>query len=236
MGRALPLLIVVMILGACTQRLVCPAYQSSFIYDKEAVRKKFSYFKEDSTPKVYTASKSKYLIAVPESYRKKYRRMQTVEMTPVYPVIPDSIKQQQEFQLAEADPLDSLGRKPGDQPDSIYAITKTKEKYNLDQDLYMWYFRELLVLPDVRAAMEKKNEEKGGPATAAAEKKEKKGMAGFFKNLFKKKPKNDSAAVAPPVTDVNGPQPPKEKKGGLFKKKTKEKETQPKKKEDGDGF
>lgn len=234
MLRSLLLVALMAVLGACTQRLVCPAYQSSFIYDKEAVRQKFSYFKPDSTPKIYTASKNKYLVAVPESYRKKYRKMQTVEMTSVYPVLSDSLKDQEDFQLAESDAPDSLAAigakvEPGD---SAYAITKTKEKYNMDQDLYMWYFREMLVLPDVRAAMEKKTEEKNGPA---AGKKEKKGIKGFFQNLFKKKPKNDSTALAPPdtVTDVNAPEQPK-KKGGLFKKKTEE--VPPKKKEGGDGF
>ena len=67
-------------LGSCTQKMICPAYQSSFIYDKEALRKKFSYFKEDSTPKMYTASRNKYLIGVPVSYKKKVRSLQTVEM------------------------------------------------------------------------------------------------------------------------------------------------------------
>ncbi len=235
MFRGLLLVALVALFGACTQRMVCPAYQSSFIYDKEAVRQKFSYFKEDSTPKVYTASKGKYLIAVPESYRKKYRKMQTVEMTPVYPVQPDSLKNKDEFQLAESDASDSLAASAAasDPGDSVYAITKTKEKYNLDQDLYMWYFREMLVLPDVRAAMEKKTDDKDGSKAA---KKEKKGFFGFFKNIFKKKPKNDSTALAPPatLTDVNGPAQPKKKKGGLFKKKTVD--APPKKKEDGDGF
>ena len=50
--------------SSCTQKMICPAYQSSFIYDKETLRKKFSYFKEDSTPKILTASKTKYLVAV----------------------------------------------------------------------------------------------------------------------------------------------------------------------------
>lgn len=231
MVRALLFFASISLLAACTQRLVCPAYQSSFIYDKEAVRQKFSYFQEDSTPKIYTASKNKYLIAVPESYRKKYRKMQTVEMTPVYPVIPDSLKQQENFQLAESDSLDSASV-AGQPVDSTYAITKTKERYNLDQDLYMWYFREMLVLPDVRAAMQKKSEAKDGSATT--EKKEKKGIAGFFQNLFKKKPKSDSTAVAPTDTGVNGPEQPKKKRGGLFKKKVDE--PPPKKKEDGDGF
>jgi hypothetical protein len=218
------------VLAACnTQRMVCPAYQSSFIYDKEAVRQKFSYFKPDSTPKIYTASKNKYLVAVPESYRKKYRKMQTVEMNPVYPVLPDSLGDQDQFAMAEVDNLDSARLAS---VDSVYAITKTKEKYNLDQDLYMWYFREMLVLPDVRAAMEKKKEE---PEGAAGGKKAKKGISGFFQNLFKKKPKSavDSTSVAAPTTGVDAPPQPEKKKGGLFKKKS---EPQSPAKKEGDGF
>lgn len=222
------------VLAACnTQRMVCPAYQSSFIYDKEAVKQKFSYFKPDSTPKIYTASKNKYLIAVPESYRKKYRKMQTVEMSPVYPA-PDSLKEKEEFMLAEVDLTDSaaVAQAKVEPGDSAYAITKTKEKYNLDQDLYMWYFREVLVLPDVRSALEKKSQE--GEEKATTGKKEKKGIKGFFQNLFKKKAKTDSTTVADPATtDVSAPAQPEKKKRGLFKKKTPD--PQPAKKEDG-GF
>jgi hypothetical protein len=225
------------VLSACnTQRMVCPAYQSSFIYDKEAARQKFSYFKPDSTPKIYTASKSKYLVAVPESYRKKYRKMQTVEMAPVYPMIPDSLKEQEDFLLAEVDLTDSvaLAQSTVAAGDSAYAITKTKEKYNLDQDLYMWYFREVLVLPDVRVSMKKKEEAAEGKSAGA--KKEKKGIKGFFQNLFKKKPKADSAQVAEPIaTGVNAPPQPEKKKGGLFKKK-KSPDPQPAEKKEGDGF
>jgi len=240
-----------MLLSACTQRLACPAYQSSFIHDKGALKQKFSYFNEDSTPKILTASKSKYLIAVPESYRKKYRRMQTVEMKPVYPKIPDSLKTQEDpdMALAEADEVDSASvaeksekSEPGD---STYAITKTKEKFNLDQDLYMWYFREMLVLPDVRAAMENKSEDKaaGVDGTGKAVKKEKVPFPKNILNIFKKKEKPDSVSVQKKsVSDVNSP-PAAEKKGGLFKKKKgddppsdKKKKDPAKKKEDGDGF
>ena len=234
---------ILVLLGACsTQRLACPAYQSSFIYDKETLRQKFSYFKEDSTPKVmYAASKTKYLVAVPESYRRKYRRMQTIEMKPVYPVIPDSLKTQtdEDFSLAEVDENDStaLTRK-----DSTYAITRTKEKFNLDQDLYMWYFRDLLVLPDVRAAMQKNAEKKEEALRGPKEVKEKKSFFGGLKNLFKKKPKSDSTSLAVPpkdVTEVNAPAPAK-KKGGLFRKNKTEQPVQKKdpakKKEEGEGF
>ncbi len=229
------------LLSACTQRLVCPAYQSTFIYDQETLRKKFSYFQEDSTPKILTASKNKYLIAVPESYRAKYRRMQTVEMKPVYPVIPDSLKPKDEsIMLAEQEDSDSTASEnqniqPGD---STYAITKTKEKYNLDQDLYMWYFRDMLVLPDVRSAMEDKAEKKDEAVNGKEVKKEK---GSFFKNLFKKKQKADSLSTdtqKTKKTEVDSP--PAKKKGGLFKRKKSEdptkKEDPPKDKKKDDGF
>jgi hypothetical protein len=229
---------------ACTRRLACPAYQSSFIYDKGALRQKFSYFNEDSTPKILTASKSKYLIAVPESYRKKYRKMQTVEMKPVYPKIPDSLKAQDpDMALAEADAPDSTatGSQKTEPGDSTYAITKTKEKFNLDQDLYMWYFREMLVLPDVRAAMENKSEKKNEAASGKDVKKEKLPFPKNLLNIFKKKEKSDSTAVPKSSSDVKSPPAPK-KEGGLFKKKKTgdeppaKKKDPAKKKEDGDGF
>lgn len=226
----------IMLLGSCTQRLICPAYQSAFIYDKDALKKKFSYLSEDSTPRrILTASTSKsnrYLVAVPESYRKKFRKMQTVEMTPVYPVIPDSLKQEKgaEFELAESDASDSTSMTM-EPVDSVYAITRTKEKYNLDQDIYMWYFRDMLVLPDVRAAMEKKEK---APLDAKGSTKKAKG--GFFSNLFKKKKTTlvDSTAVGNKPTGQQVPKETPKKRGGLFKKKPAD--PIDKKKEDGDGF
>jgi hypothetical protein len=256
-----------LVLGACTQRLICPAYQSSFIHDQEALRQRFSYFNEDSTPKILTVSKNKYLIIPEQSYRKKIRSMQTVEMKPIYPKVPDSLqmKKEDEFAGAEQD-TDSLSTKKKEEVDSTYAISKDKETrvlkydpdslkykianitFNADQDNYMWYFRDLLVLPDVRAAMEgEKNVKEGKSKAGKTVKKEKKGFKGFFKNLFKKKPKNDSTKVAgPPNADVAPDsataKPPKEKKGGFFKRKKNktdadapEKKKDPAKKEE-DGF
>lgn len=216
MTRTLTLIagLLILLASSCTQKLICPAYQSSFIYDKEALRKKFSYFKEDSTPKILTASKTKYLVAVPESYRKKMRGLKTVEMKPVYPVIPDSLKvnKEEDLILAERDVIDSTAAPP---QDSVYAITKTKEKYNVDQDIYMWYFRDQLVLPDVRAAMETQSENKAN-ATKAAKKK-----GNFFQKLmfWKKKPATDSLAVdqqqAVP-TDTTATPPKKKGLKGIF--------------------
>lgn len=203
-----------LLLGACTQRTICPAFQSAFIYDKDVLRKKFSYFQEDSTPKILMASKNRYLIAEPVSYRKKLSSMATVEMKNVYPVVPDSLTMDDDVSLADLDraarsvidstyivdveqPLDTLA---GEDADSAYVISRDREvrmlrydrdsvsykideiRFNIDQDNYMWYLRDALVLPDVRLAqMQGKWEEE---AAAREAKKEKKG---FFRNLFKKK-------------------------------------------------
>jgi hypothetical protein len=215
MTRALALIagLLIFFASSCTQKMICPAYQSSFIYDKEVLRKKFSYFKEDSTPKILTASKTKYLVAVPESYRKKMRGLKTVEMKPVYPVIPDSLKldKDKDKLMLESDVVDSSAAPQ----DSVYTITKTKEKYNVDQDIYMWYFRDQLVLPDVRAAMETQSENKETAAKAAKKK------GNFFQKLmfWKKKPKADSLAVnQQQVVPSDSISAPPKKKGlkGLF--------------------
>jgi len=279
--------VIILLLSACTQRLVCPAYQSAFIYDKEELRKKFSYFQEDSTPKVFTASKNKYLIAEPVSYRKKIRSMQTIPMKPVNVTLPDSfnigepgedgIVPGAELDLAARSVIDSVyiedvdQEEPLDAEDSVYVISVDKElrllKYNMpdslifdpatgryvpqkpqyvvtqvtfnvEQDNYMWYLRDYLVLPDVRLA-----KETNAAAAKAAKKAKKKG--GFFKNLFKRKDKkatSDSTAVqAAPQSDddfdyidedeqqqTQAPaEQPQEKKGFFSFLKKKEKDPQP---------
>lgn len=310
MARFFVVVIAVSVLfGSCTQKLVCPAYQSAYIYDKNELRKKFSYFNEDSTPKILTASKNKYLIADPITYKKKERQIKTIPARPVAPVLPDSLAMDSEVSKADLEraaqsvidstyivdskPVDSISELP-----EVYVISKDREvrvlKYNFpdslkydpatgrhlpekpkyyiknvgfntEQDNYMWYLREVLVLPDVRLAKEQA-EESG--KSASAEKKQKKGIRAFFSNLFGKKkkkvpsdsipaqkviseedeynldfndldkPRPDSAALTAPQ-----PQPAKQKKGllSLFKKdkpvKKGEQQKPPAKKEDeGDGF
>lgn len=230
-----------LLLSACTQRMICPAYQSAFIYDKNELRKKFSYFEEDSLPKILVASKTKYLIAEPMSYRKKLRLMQTVAMKPVNPVLPDSMTVKDdmegmdgedgvvpgaELDLAARSVIDSIYivDVPIDTTqtyvDSIYVITKDKElrllkynfpdslkfdeatgkyvretpeytvkdiRYNVEQDNYMWYLRNSLVLPDVRLSQIQQSAQ--NEAAGKSSKAKKKGFVGFFKNLFKKKEK-----------------------------------------------
>lgn len=285
MTRTLLLSVVLLIaLGSCTQRLICPAYQSAFIYDKPTQKEKFVYYNESTTqprevlasadsrtitlpprdsswtnsvvmpgpslPHVRKVKKDRYLLLPEKTYKKALKSLRTIQMTPVYPK-----KATDSLDIAAA--LDSAARsisdtltvsgstKPAVEEDSVYAITKTKEKYNVDQDNYMWYFRDILVLPDVRAAMQEE-----GEVRASQKKTGKKAKKGFFKNLFKKKDKNknDSTAVSldsePVESDSTSAEAKPKKKlfGNLFKKKTKvgatdpKKETDPAKKEEDDGF
>jgi hypothetical protein len=231
-----------LLLGACTQKVVCPAYQSAFIYDKEALRQKYSYFKEDGTPKLASVSKTKYLVAEPTTYNKKTRSLATVEVKPIMPVVPDSLLMGDSAAIALD--LDRAARSvidstyivdidvPSDSvatdqeyvisidrevrvlkhayPDSI-ALNETTGRYervyvagvpakpqyhikevgfNVEQGNYLWYLRDVLVLPDVRLAKMQAEEKE-------AEAKKKKGIKGFFGNLFKKKKKVEEEQDVP---------------------------------------
>ena len=247
MKREFIVFVCFILLSACTQRMICPAYQSAFIYDQDELRKKFSYLNEDSTPKVfYTASKTKYLIAEPVSYRKKIRNMNTVAMKDVNVKLPDSLQIGNDDIVAGAEldlaarsiidsiyivdvPQDSVAEMDEepymitvdkelrllkyDFPDSLmydptsgkyaaetpkYVITEVR--YNVEQDNYMWYLRDYLILPDVRLSKERQSEAKTNKAT-----KEKKGIFAFFKGLFKKKNKDviDSTDLQVPTKSAD---------------------------------
>lgn len=277
--RLIGLLVVSFCVG-CTQKLICPAYQSAFIFDKPTQRETFFYYNEskdqsrevvasnsktitlpprDSTwsksdglpgpalPKERRVRKDRYLLLPDKTYKKALRSLQTVPMKPVYPKkVEDSVAIAPDIVGAELDSADSVslatgtGGKP--KQDSVYVISTAKEKFNVDQDIYMWYFRDVLVLPDVRIAME--GAQKDAKPGAKGGKKEK---GGFFKNLFKKKEKSDSTARPAQIsTNDSTATPSKEKKkglGGLLKKKSKTSTPPPtkkadpaKKEEEDDGF
>jgi len=203
---------VLLLTGCGGSKVICPAYQSSFIHDKEALRAKFSYFEADSTPKVFRGgTKNKYLVAVPESYRKKYRRLQTVEMKTIYPVLPDSLPADSVDTAVAGLQLDSLGNEVSDESGMVqktmeFRITRTKEKYNNDQDFYMWFFRKSLLLPDIRYTMEKRvaakavDQKRVESAARARPEKAKKEGAGLRLPFRKKK----DSAPEPPVIQGAG--------------------------------
>lgn len=269
--------VLLFVLGSCTQRLICPAYQSSFIFDKPTQKEKFVYFNESPTqprdvlasnsktitlpprdsswaksdalrgpalPHVRRVKKDRYLLLPEKTYKQALKALRTVEMKPIYPKKTDSLDIKSELDSAArslSDTLTAQSSTKATTEDSVYVITKTKEKYNMDQDIYMWYFRDVLVLPDVRAAMMEE-----GAVRATTKKATKKAKGGFFKNLFKKKDKKDSLTVEPNVdpsiSDSTQTKPKRKGLTGLFKKKTKvdaadpKKKSDPAKKEEDDGF
>ncbi len=232
------------VLASNSKSLTLPARDSS--WDKSAV------IQAPALPFQRRVKKGRYLLLSPKTYKKALRALQTVPMKPVYPK-----KDQDSLDIKKA--LDSAARSITDTltvsatpraedqgGDGVYVISKAKEKFNVDQDNYMWYFRDVLVLPDVRLAMEGADGEK--KATAAAGK----AKGNIFQKLFgifKKKPKvkSDSSTVArqevspTDSTTTSNSQPQVKKKkgiGGLFKKKAKVnpppiKKTEGKKEDDG---
>jgi hypothetical protein len=290
MTRALFLLLACLfaLVGCNTQRTICPAYQSAFIFDKSAERKTFLVYNEDKNqPQEVLASNSKtlnlpprdsswdksvvipapslpierrvkkdrYLLLPQKTYRKALRALQTVPMKAVYPKkVVDSVDIKKALDSAARSVTDTITTAAANQSaepkeDSVYVITKEKEKFNVDQDNYMWYFRDILVLPDVKLAMEESKMEKSESGSAGAKSKQ-----GFFqklKGLFKKKPKAKSDSTEVVQEEINpsdstasqNAKPGVKKKkglGGLFGKKSKAPATAPKKpegkKEEDDGF
>lgn len=267
-------------LVSCTEKVICPAYQSAYIYDKDALRKKFSYFENDSVPKVRPGGsrKNRYLIAKNVTYKTKTKSLQTIAMKPVQPVVPDSLKPgglKAEMVLADSSlrnvndgtavlRIDTLAAA---NTDSMYMISLDKEVhvlkynpiqrkyyvdsigYNVQQDNYMWYLREILVLPDIRLTKQNEAEAKNASTKEA---KKKKGIGGFFKNIFKKKDKStlvqdsvqniqqeedygyDDFEGKPrdstQVNQVNAPQQPQKK--GFFSFLKRKKKDKPVKKEE----
>ncbi|GHN02795.1 hypothetical protein WSM22_42840 [Cytophagales bacterium WSM2-2] len=307
MTKALTYLIVCVcaLTGCTTQRAICPAYQSAFIFDKPTERSTFVHFNENKNqPQEVLASNSKtlnlpardsswdksvvmpgpalpferrvkkdrYLLLPKKTYKKALRSLQTVSMKRVYPKKEETVDS-----LAIKQALDSAARSvtdtitttasakkktKGQEEDSVYVISKEKEKFNLDQDAYMWYFRDVLVLPDVKLGIEGAKADKEAATTKGGAK------LGFFaklKNLFKKKPKKtvvtdttgvnaniqqeenydtglDSTVVQQPQPEVQQqpqtkkktqPSTVEKKKGvGLFKRKPKTQTAPPPKKQD----
>lgn len=290
MTRALLLCLVCIGTISCnTQRMICPAYQSAFIFDKSQEMKAFVLYNDNkdqpqevlasnsktlnlpardsswdksvviqapALPYVRRVKKDRYLLLPQKTYRKALKALQTVPMKPVYPKKEDdSLNIKKELDSAARSITDTITAssvaKPKQQTeDSVYVITKEKEKFNLDQDNYMWYFRDILVLPDVRMGMEEAKSDK-----AAKESGGKKVKQSFFqklKGIFKKKPKAkseaiDSTAVVgqeinPLDSTVTATPPIVKKKKSLIGKKSKSnppvvpKKKQEGKKEEDDGF
>jgi len=235
------------VLASNSKTLTLPARDSS--WDRSVV------IQAPSLPPERRVKKGRYLLLPPKTYRKALRALQTIPMKSVYPKkVEDSLDVKKALDSAARSITDTLnsqavGGANQQEGDSVYVITKAKEKFNVDQDNYMWYFRDILVLPDVRLAMEEGKSEKNVKENEG--KKVKQPFFQMLKGIFKRKPKTkeDSTAVVGQTisptdsTSSSGAQPViKKKKGlsGLFKKSPKPPATPPKKpegkKEEDDGF
>ena len=195
---------------ACTvEKRVCPTYQSAFLFDKNTRENHFSHynnsFKDAMTlsassgksieippkdslwilrsmgldgpalPFQKKTARGRYLLLPKKSHRKILNSLQTVERKFVYEAY-DSAK------MKEIHRLDSISLL-----DSVYRISVAREKFNVDQDAYLWYFKDQLLLPDARwEKFDKKAEEE---RLAAQEKQDarKEKWSKLFKWLKRKK-------------------------------------------------
>jgi hypothetical protein len=296
------------VLTSCTQRTICPAYQSAFIYDKKKSIETFSYYNDDTVqskeitlsngkkivlparnkaiqygtnptyadkvrhdksdssdrlkyPEVYASASAdqqrlmnqpyrsnyqvlpgpslpkeryvkydRYLLLPRKTYKKALRALNTVEMKKVYPEKPKP-----DSSTVLGAEMDSATVSPKvKKVDSTYMITLAREKYNVEQENYLWYLRKDIILPDAWYAKYGKSgsaEDKSKGADPGGVKGEKKKKGGFFKNLFKKKSKDTTsvAAVVPQQPDSVQNKPTKKSGFNPFKKK--EKAPKPKKEE-----
>lgn len=111
--------------------MICPAFQSSFIYNDQKRQELFAYFGEDSlpTPQV-NPQKSKFGIIEGLSKRKQKERIRVVKMEKIFPekeVVDDSLLLALNTPEGETGDLDSLANAP---PAKIYHYNVEQENYN----------------------------------------------------------------------------------------------------------
>lgn len=73
-------------LASCQERMVCPAYQSTYIFDDSVRSMFFSRFDVDSTPKRYgRVERNQFGLIKKDKKRDKLREMRTIAMKDVLP-------------------------------------------------------------------------------------------------------------------------------------------------------
>ncbi len=170
--------------GACQEKMVCPAYQSYFILDKEVTKRKFSLFGEDSLPKtdLWQVDKGKYGIADDLPYPKKIEAHKTVSMESIY-LKKEDVFEDVERPYAEMDtalfPTDTVPRES--------SQIERRGYVDIDQMIYLYHFGDQFSRPKPEPETEEQLIEESAFDEAPVEKKEKKG---FWP--FRKKSKEDS--------------------------------------------
>lgn len=82
----LMVLLVAMALQSCQERMICPAYQSTFIFDDEVRYELFSRFEKDSVPKAFNGvNKTTFGLIKRMPRKKREQQMAIVAMRNVLP-------------------------------------------------------------------------------------------------------------------------------------------------------
>jgi len=190
---------------ACNDKLICPAYQSYYIFDEKKRDDMFAMFGEDSLPKMGgDVAKNKYgLVAQAKllPYQRKKQELNTVHMETVMPTLlsettSDSVGTDSNFLSEEVFGGDEDAWKRL-APREI-SFEKRETGINVDQKNYALLLGDYLLAQqeaDAAAEAAANGEDPfGEPGFGEFEEpEEKKGFFGFFKNLFKKKDKGGDA-------------------------------------------
>ncbi|EMR00728.1 hypothetical protein [Cesiribacter andamanensis] len=82
------LLTLLAVFSACQERMICPAYQSTFIFDEEVRYQLFTKFEADSMPKQYAGvDKNLFGLIKKQPRKKKERQMAIVAMRNILPLL-----------------------------------------------------------------------------------------------------------------------------------------------------
>lgn len=134
--------LLIALITSCQSKMICPAFQSSFIYNDEQRENLFAYFNQDSLPigNNYVA-KNKYGIIEQVNRNKRSRQMRTVEMEIVFPGNPDT----EDSTLTASNEVTDLTL---DQTDSLKNhFNGPVNHYNVEQQNYMKLYGEYLPKP-----------------------------------------------------------------------------------------
>ncbi len=184
-------------LSACNDKLICPAFQSYYVFDDDQREQMFSLFGEDSLPKMDgdVVKNQNGLVKQPRlfPYQRKKQELNTVPMETVMPgyntteTTSDSVGQETNFIAQEVFGNDDDAWKNLTPREYAASAGKRKIGINIDQKNYEALFGDYLA--------EQFGEEEPGEGGEEdpfgdsgfgdfEEPKEKRGFFGFFKDLF----------------------------------------------------
>jgi len=123
--------------------MICPAFQSAFIYNDSTRERLFAYFTHDSLPAIQPySSKDKYGIIEKTSRKKRYNQLQTVEMERIYPP-KDTYRDSLLLAMDDAPEGETMNI------DSLMSSrSKLRNRYNVEQETYMRLFGQYLYFPE----------------------------------------------------------------------------------------